>query len=113
MLKSLTLAALVAAFFLPVAVPANAEVASYYGPGFHGRKTASGQIYNQNAHTCAHKTLPFGTYLRVTYNGKTTHCTVNDRGPFIRGRDIDLSVACARDIGLIGPGHGHVTISKV
>lgn len=105
------LAALVAAFLLPAV--ASAEVASYYGGKFHGRKTASGQIYNQNAHTCAHKTLPFGTQLRVTYEGRSTVCTVNDRGPFIKGRDIDLSVACAREIGMTGAGVGRVTITKV
>lgn len=104
------LAAFLAAFLLPTAC--HAEVASYYGGKFHGRKTASGQIYNQNAHTCAHKTLPFGTRLSVTYQGRTTTCTVNDRGPFIRGRDIDLSVACAKEIGLTGAGVGRVTISR-
>jgi rare lipoprotein A len=105
------LAALVAAFLLPAV--ASAETASYYGGKFHGRKTASGQIYNQNAHTCAHKTLPFGTRLRVTYQGRSTECTVNDRGPFIAGRDLDLSVACAREIGMTGAGVGRVTITKV
>ncbi len=104
------LAALVAAFLLPAV--ASAEVASFYGGKFHGRKTASGQIYNQNAHTCAHKTLPFGTRLRVTYEGRSIVCTVNDRGPFIKGRDLDLSVACAREIGMTGAGVGRVTISK-
>lgn len=104
------LAAFLAAFLLPAVC--HAEVASYYGGKFHGRKTASGQIYNQNAHTCAHKTLPFGTRLSVTYQGRTTTCTVNDRGPFIRGRDIDLSVACAKEIGLTGAGVGRVTISR-
>jgi rare lipoprotein A len=107
-LKSFLLAAFLAAFSLP----AEAATASYYGGKFHGRRTASGQIYNQNAHTCAHKTLPFGTRLRVTYNGRTTQCVVNDRGPFIRGRDLDLSMACARELGLTKAGVGRVTISK-
>lgn len=109
-LKSLTLAALVAAFFMPVSL--HAGQASYYGAGFHGKRTASGQIYNQNARTCAHKTYPFGTRLVVTRGDLTTHCTVNDRGPFVRGRDIDVSHAGASDLKLFGPGHAAVTITK-
>ncbi len=87
--------------------------ASWYGPGFHGRKTASGQRFNQNAQTAAHKTLPFGTKLRVTFRGKSTVVTVNDRGPYIRGRSLDLSKAAASRIGLIGPGHGKVCMERV
>lgn len=76
--------------------------ASYYGPGFHGKKTASGEIFDQNALTCAHKTLPFGTRLKVTRldNHQSVVVTVNDRGPYKKGRILDLSVAAARQIGL-------------
>lgn len=81
-------------------------VASYYGPGFHGKRTASGEVYNQNANTCAHKTLPFGTKLKVTLlsSGKSTIVRVNDRGPYIDDRVIDLSVASAKQIGLYAKG---------
>ncbi|OGW30084.1 MAG: hypothetical protein A2X59_04765 [Nitrospirae bacterium GWC2_42_7] len=81
-------------------------VASWYGKDFHGKQTSSGEIYNMYSNTCAHKEYPFGTKLKVTHttNNKAVTCTVNDRGPFIEGRDIDLSYAAAKDIGLIGPG---------
>lgn len=109
-IKAFALAAIVAAFLLPCVCLAGE--ASYYGKGFHGRRMANGQIYNQNSDSCAHRTYPFGTYLRVAYRGRSTICVVRDRGPFIRGRDIDLSVASAAAIGLIRPGHGRVTIEK-
>ncbi len=79
---------------------------SWYGKEFHGRKTASGEAYNMYALTAAHKTLPLGTYVRV-YNldsGKTVDVRINDRGPFVRGRIIDLSYEAAQRIGLVGPG---------
>jgi rare lipoprotein A len=87
-------------------------VASWYGPDFHGRPTASGEIYDMNAFTCAHREYPFGTKLKITYlsNDKTTNCLVNDRGPFIDGRDIDLSYAAAKDLGMIPAGTGAVRI---
>jgi len=90
-------------------------VASWYGPDFHGKPTSSGEYYNMYALTCAHKEYPFGTKLRVTNlsNGKDVECTVNDRGPFVAGRDIDLSYAAARKIGLIGPGTSAVLIEPV
>jgi rare lipoprotein A len=86
--------------------------ASWYGPKFHGRPTASGEKFNMYAFTCAHKKFPFGTRLRVNYlkTGKTVTVTVNDRGPFIRGRDLDLSYAAAKEIGLIAQGVGKVKI---
>jgi len=86
--------------------------ASWYGPKFHGRPTASGEIFNMYDLTCAHKTMPFGTKLRVTNpeNGKSVIVTVNDRGPFVRGRDIDLSYGAARAIGLVEKGVGTVKI---
>ncbi len=87
-------------------------IASWYGPAFHGRPTASGDIFDMNAFTCAHREYPFGTKLRVTYlsTDKTTSCLVNDRGPFIDGRDLDLSYAVARELGLVGEGVGAVRI---
>ncbi len=83
-------------------------MASYYG-NESGRRTASGQRFNQNAMTCAHRTLPFGTKLRVTHAGRSVVVTVNDRGPFVRGRVLDLSTGAARAIGLTGAGVGRVT----
>src|SRR6185295_16723968 len=81
-------------------------VASWYGPGFHGQPTSSGAIYDQHALTAAHQKLPLGTRARVTNldNGKSVEVLVNDRGPFAKGRIIDLSYAAAREIGMVGPG---------
>lgn len=86
--------------------------ASYYGSE-SGSRTASGQRFNQNAMTAAHRSLPFGTKLRVTHRGQSVIVTVNDRGPFIRGRVLDLSKGAARAIGLTGAGVGHVTAEVV
>jgi rare lipoprotein A len=83
-------------------------MASYYG-NESGSRTASGQHFNQNAMTCAHRSLPFGTKLRVTHGDRSVVVTVNDRGPFVRGRVLDLSTAAARAIGLTGAGVGRVT----
>lgn len=90
-------------------------VASYYGKRFHGRLTANGERFNMNAMTAAHKTLPFGTKVRVTNprNGKSVVVRINDRGPFIRGRTIDLSRGAARKIGIIQRGHGRVKLDIV
>ncbi len=81
-------------------------IASWYGADFHGRPTSSGEIFNMNMKTCAHRDYPFGTKLKVTNksNSRAVECTVNDRGPFVEGRDIDLSYAAAREIGLTGAG---------
>jgi rare lipoprotein A len=76
--------------------------ASWYGPGFHGKTTASGERFNKNAYTAAHKTLPFGTKLRLTYKGKSVIVRINDRGPFIKGRTLDMSQAAARKLGCHG-----------
>ncbi len=78
--------------------------ATWYGPKFHGRKTASGERYNMNRLTAAHKTLPFGTLVEVTNlnNGQSVVVRINDRGPFARGCVIDLSKAAAKQIGLGG-----------
>jgi rare lipoprotein A len=86
--------------------------ASFYG-NESGSKTASGQRFNQNAMTAAHRSLPFGTKLRVTHRGQSVVVTINDRGPFIRGRVLDLSTGAARAIGLTGAGVGHVTAEVV
>ena len=87
-------------------------MASYYG-NESGSKTASGQRFNQNAMTCAHRSLPFGTRLRVTHGGNSVVVTVNDRGPFVRGRVLDLSTAAARAVGLTGAGVGRVTAEVI
>ena len=89
-------------------------LASWYGPGFHGRKTASGERFNQDALTCAHKTLPFGTKLKVTNldNGQELVVTVNDRGPFVHSRIVDLSREGAKKLGFIGQGTTHVRIER-
>jgi rare lipoprotein A len=78
-------------------------VASFYG-NESGSQTASGQRFNQNAMTCAHRSLPFGTKLRVSHGGHSVVVTVNDRGPFVRGRVLDLSTAAARALGIEGLG---------
>lgn len=90
-------------------------VASYYGRRFHGRRTANGERFNMNAMTAAHKTLPFGSKVRVTNprNGKSVIVRINDRGPFIRGRTIDLSRAAAKRIGMISRGHARVNLELV
>lgn len=75
---------------------------SWYGNQFHGRRTASGEVFDQYGFTCAHRTLPFGTWLRVTFNGRSVVVKVNDRGPFVKGRILDLSRGAAEAIGLTG-----------
>jgi rare lipoprotein A len=87
-------------------------MASYYG-NESGSRTASGQRFNQNALTCAHRSLPFGTKLRVTHGSRSVVVTVNDRGPFVRGRVLDLSTAAARAVGLTGAGVGRVTAEVI
>jgi rare lipoprotein A len=82
-------------------------MASFYG-NESGSRTASGQRFNQNAMTAAHRSLPFGTKLRVTHGGQSVVVTINDRGPFVRGRVLDLSTGAARAIGLTGAGVGRV-----
>jgi rare lipoprotein A len=82
-------------------------VASYYG-NEAGNKTASGQRFNQHAMTAAHRSLPFGTKLKVTHGSRSVIVTINDRGPFIRGRVLDLSKGAAQVIGLTGRGVGRV-----
>ena len=90
-------------------------MASYYSDNFHGRATASGETYDRYAFTCAHRTLPFGTRLVVTNlaNRKSVFVRVNDRGPFVKGRIIDLSYAAAEEIGMIGAGVVKVKVEEV
>lgn len=87
-------------------------LASWYGEDFHGKLTSNMEIYNMNDMTAAHKTLPFGTRVIVTNlnNNKSVTVRINDRGPFVEGRDIDLSYAAAKVLGMIGPGVVPVTI---
>ena len=89
--------------------------ASWYGRKFHGRKTSSGEVYNMYAMTAAHKTLPLGTYVRVynLTNRREIVVRINDRGPFVRGRIIDLSFTAAKKIGIVGPGTAPVKITAL
>jgi rare lipoprotein A len=87
-------------------------MASFYG-NESGRHTASGERFNQNAMTAAHRSLPFGTKLRVTHDGRSVIVTINDRGPFVRGRVLDLSTGAARAIGITNAGVGRVTAEVV
>lgn len=89
--------------------------ASWYGPGFHGKKTASGEIYDQTKLTAAHKTLPLGTKARVTNldNGSAVEVEINDRGPFVGGRILDLSRAAAGALGLVKSGTAPVRVELI
>ena len=89
--------------------------ASWYGPGFNGKMAASGERFNQNAMTAAHKTLPFGTVVKVVNQktGKSVTVKINDRGPYHGSRIIDLSKAAANKLGIIAAGTGKVCITKV
>lgn len=106
-------------FALPLA--AESEIvkleatASFYAEAFHGRPTASGEVFDMNALTAAHRTLPFGTVLEVTNlaNGRKTIVRVNDRGPFIEGRELDVSKAAAYELGMITTGTARVSIRKL
>ncbi|MCA1737587.1 MAG: septal ring lytic transglycosylase RlpA family protein [Actinobacteria bacterium] len=86
-------------------------MASYYDDALAGNPTASGEPFNPQKLTAAHKTLPFGTQLRVSYGGKSTVVTVNDRGPYVDGRDIDLSQGAADTIGMTGAGVAPVEVT--
>ena len=89
--------------------------ASWYGKKFHGRKTSNGETYNMHAMTAAHKTLPMNTWVRVENldNGKKVKVRINDRGPFVAGRIIDLSYKAARHIGIVGPGTARVKVTAL
>ncbi|NEV61462.1 septal ring lytic transglycosylase RlpA family protein [Thiorhodococcus minor] len=121
MRKTLVTAALLAAF-LPFASTAMAAktapgqtqkgIASYYHDSLHGNKTASGQVYNKNRLSAAHKTLPLGSKVKVTdtNTGRSIVVKVNDRGPFVKGRIIDLSRAAARKLGIVKRGIARVEV---
>jgi rare lipoprotein A len=109
------LAAGVTAVFMvagPVGGEAEAEtvVSSWYGPGFEGNPTASGEPYRAGEYTAAHRSLPFGTQLLVTYGGQQAVVRVTDRGPYVAGRDIDLSQGAAEEIGLTNAGADAVDV---
>lgn len=95
--------------------PSQTGVASWYGPGFDGRRTASGERFDRHALTAAHRTLPHGTRVIVTNleNGRSVTVRINDRGPFARGRIIDLSYGAARAIGMIPTGTAKVRLTVV
>jgi rare lipoprotein A len=90
-------------------------IASWYGEDFHGKKTSSGEIYDMYAESAAHKTLPLGTIVRVRNldNNREMEIRINDRGPFVNGRVIDLSYACATKLGVVGPGTAPVELVAV
>lgn len=94
---------------------AEIGIASYYGDAFHGKKTASGEVFDQRKLTCAHRELPFGARLRVTNleNNKSVVVRVNDRGPWVSGRIVDLSYAAAKQIGMIEKGLVRVKIERI
>jgi rare lipoprotein A len=96
----------------PVVGGVQEGVASWYGPGFHGRRTANGEIFDQYELTAAHPSLPLGTRVIVTNlrNGRAVEVRINDRGPFVDGRVIDLSYAAARVLGMVGPGTTRVRL---
>jgi rare lipoprotein A len=89
--------------------------ASWYGPGLHGRRTASGETFNSSDMTAAHRSLPFGTRLRVVNeeNGRSVVVRVNDRGPFARQRVIDLARGPAQALGLTATGTGYVSLHRI
>ena len=101
------------ATLLALSTPSTAAgtmLTSWYGPGFHGRLTANGEVYDQMGLTAAHKNLDFGTRLRVCYQG-CVNVRVNDRGPYIGARELDLSRGAAEAIGLVHPGVANVEVT--
>lgn len=90
-------------------------IASWYGKKFHGRKTSNGEVYDMYAMTAAHKTLPLGVFVRVTHqqNGRSVVVRVNDRGPFVAGRIIDLSYTAANKLGIVDAGTGQVQVQAL
>jgi rare lipoprotein A len=100
---------------VPAAGTSEVGVASWYGPGYHGRRTSSGEVFDQDALTAAHPDWAFGTRVRVTFlaTGRSVVVTINDRFGRHKGRIIDLSRGAARAIGLIGPGTGRVRLEVV
>ncbi|MBK7631528.1 MAG: septal ring lytic transglycosylase RlpA family protein [Ignavibacteriales bacterium] len=89
--------------------------ASWYGPGFHGRLTANGEVYDQMSFTAAHKSLKFGTLLKITNprNNKSVVIRINDRGPYVTGRDLDLSKAAALELGMVKRGVAKIKVEEL
>ena len=110
----LTLIALIT-LCLPLSAQTQSGKASYYAKNFNGRRTASGERLHRDSLTCAHRNYPFGTMLRVTnmLNGRQVVVRVNDRGPFHKGRIIDLSWAAAKELGMIAQGIAPVTVERL
>ena len=96
----------------PVVDGVQVGIASWYGPGFHGNRTANGEIYDQYELTAAHPSVPLGTRVMVTNleNGRAVEVRINDRGPFVGGRAIDVSYATARALRMVGPGTARVRV---
>jgi len=114
--KAVSVAAIAAALLtFSTAAYAQCGGASWYGPGFNGKRAASGEIFNENAMTAAHRSLPFGTKVMVTdqRTGAEIEVTINDRGPFHGGRIIDLSKAAATKLGFRNRGTTSVCISQL
>lgn len=113
--KRMVLCLLIASAAVASADPQLEGLASWYGGKFHGRLTSSGEVFDTNEMTAAHKTLPFGTMVKVTNldNGKTATVKINDRGPFVEGRIIDLSRAAADALGMVGQGVAHVSLEII
>lgn len=95
------------------AIKEYSAIASWYGPGFHGRRAADGSIYDQAAYTIAHKTLPFGTIVVLEYKGRRVPAVVTDRGPYIEGRDFDLSLGLAKRLGLVAKGVDEIRVYQI
>lgn len=89
--------------------------ASWYGPGFHGQKTANGEVYDQMSFTAAHKSLKFGTLLKITNpkNSRFVVVRINDRGPYVHGRDLDLSKAAALELGFVRNGVTKIKVEEI
>ncbi|WP_137150305.1 septal ring lytic transglycosylase RlpA family protein [Devosia sp. FKR38] len=117
MIRKAVVVAAIAATVLSFSSAAYAQCggASWYGPGFNGKKAASGETFNENAMTAAHRSLPFGTKVLVTdqRTGRAIEVTINDRGPFVGKRIIDLSKAAATELGFRNRGTTSVCISQL
>ncbi|GEP09794.1 septal ring lytic transglycosylase RlpA family protein [Methylobacterium gnaphalii] len=113
LLQHLVLRAALACLVLASA-PAHADIASWYGPGFQGHRTANGERFNSGGLTAAHRTFPFGTRVRVTNqaNGRSVVVRINDRGPFVAGRSIDLAHGAAHAIGVSGTSHVRLEVVR-